>query len=155
MVMQGLIRFFRNSRRRFPVYIDGIEGSTGPQGPAGPAGADGAAGVGVLNFTTAEQDTGRTWTDGETIYQKTVHFAAGPNNGVVNTAHNITGLDRVVAMSGTMTNGTIQRFIPNVEAVDTTQLQVAISSTNLILASGVGGDFSAYSGDVTLWYTKT
>ena len=36
----------------------------------------------MLNYSTTEQDTGRTWIDGKKIYQITIDFGALPNNNV-------------------------------------------------------------------------
>ncbi len=151
-------RFFRLSPRSKRTYqFEAEGGGVGPQGPAGPAGAAGAAGaagVGVLNYTTSEQNTGRTWIDGKTIFQKTVVIAAGPNNSTVNVAHGIVGLDYVVDYKMMLSNGTFQIFVPDVEATAVIQLHHAFDDTNIILVSGLGGDWSTYAGACTLYYTK-
>lgn len=118
----------------------------------GPAPAQGG-----LDFSTTEQDTGLKFTGGETIYQKTITFSAGPNNSTVNTAHGITNLGKILSVEGFMDDGTIQRNINNIETSAGTAIQAqwAISDTNFIHLSGLAGDFSGYSGIVTLRYTKT
>jgi hypothetical protein len=108
-----------------------------------------------IDFSTSEQDTGVKWIDGSTIYQKTVAIAAGPNNTTVNTAHGITGLLKVVDVLGFLDNGTLQRALINTEASATAQLQMAVTDTNVVLLSGVGGDYSGYAGHATLRYTKS
>lgn len=154
-MVSGLMRFFRRSNRQYPVYLRGVEGATGPAGPTGATGAAGAAGVGVLNYTTSEQDTGRTWTDGRTIFQRTFHFNNGPNNNTVTANHGLAAGFKIVKMEGVLNDATpIHRMVPNVEATDTQQLQIAVSATQLILASGVGGNYSTFNCDVTLWYVK-
>lgn len=180
-LMQFPIRFFRRSNRKYPVFVDGSGpvGPAGPQGPPGATGATGAAGatgatgatgaagsngtngtngtngVGVLNWTSTEQDTGRTFL-GQPVYQKTISIAAGPNNSTVNTAHNITGLVLVIGYQCMGKDGSaIQRTFPNVEAVGTQQCQLAFSGTNIILLSGLGGDYSGYAIKCTMFYTKS
>lgn len=148
-------RFFRLSPRSKRTYqFEAEGGGVGPQGPAGPAGAAGAAGVGVLNYTTSEQNTGRTWTNGAAIFQKTVAIAAGPNNSVVNVAHGIVGLALVIDYKMMLTNGTNHIFVPDVEATAVIQLHHIFDATNIVLVSGVGGDWSTYAGACTIYYTK-
>jgi hypothetical protein len=144
-----LFRLTPRSVRSFLFQAEG--GAVGPQGPAGPAGA---AGVGVLNYTTAEQSTGRTWIDGKTIFQKTVVIAAGPNNSIVNVAHGIVGLDTVVDYKMMLRDGNTHIFVPDVEATAVIQLHHIFDATNIVLVSGMGGDWSGYSGACTLYYTK-
>lgn len=146
-------RFFRlspRSKRTYQFEADG--GGTGPQGPPG---TNGTNGVGVLNYTTVEQSTGRTWTDGKTVYQKTVVIAAGPNNSTVNVAHGISNLETVIDYKMMLTNGTFHIFVPDVEATAVIQLHHAFDATNIILVSGVGGDWHTYSGACTMYYTKS
>lgn len=127
-------------------------------------GADGAIPVRIVNpsdvgavgvnFSTQEVQTEDVWIDGEPIYRKVLTFANGPNNGVVNVAHGITGLGTVIDVQGFMDNGTLQRNINNVEATAAIQCHYAVDNTNFILVSGVGGDYSGYSGFIILRYTK-
>jgi hypothetical protein len=111
--------------------------------------------VGLLDYSLTEQDTGRKWVDGKSIFQKTVAIAAGPNNSTVNVAHGITGLDTIVTYEMMLNHSGDQRFVPNVEATAAIQLHNAFSATNIILVSGTGGDYHLYSGHCTLYYTKS
>ena len=107
-----------------------------------------------LDYSTAETDTGLKWIDGAAVYQKVLEFPAGPNNSTVNTAHGITGLATVIDVQGFMDNGTFQRNINNVEATAVVQNHYAVDDTNVIMISGVGGDWSGYAGFIVLRYTK-
>lgn len=111
-------------------------------------------GIGDVDRSATEADTGVLDILGDTIYVKTITFAAGPNNSTVNTAHGITGLKSLVKMEGFMTNGTFWRNVNNVEATVTASAHWAIDATNFIHVSGIGGDWSGYAGTITLYYTK-
>lgn len=139
----GFFRLSPNSKR---TYQFESTGGVGPQGPPG---------LGLLNYTTTEQDTGRTWIDGKTIYQKTIVIAAGPNNSTVNVAHGITGLDTVVDYEMMLRSGNNRIFVPDVEATAVIQLHHLFDNTNIVLVSGTGGDWHTYSGHCTMYYTKT
>jgi hypothetical protein len=96
------------------------------------------------------------WTDGKAVYQKTVAVAAGPNNSTVNVPHGITSFETVVDLECTLSDSTpVIINIPNVGVgVITAQCQFNMDGTNFVLISGVGGDYSAFSGHVTVRYTK-
>ena len=106
------------------------------------------------NRSATEASTGLTDIVGDTIYVKTLVFAAGPNNSTVNVAHGITGLKALVKFEGFMTNDTLFRNINNIEATSTASCHYAMDGTNVILVSGTGGDYSGYDGTITLYYTK-
>ena len=107
---------------------------------------------GSLNYSTPEQSTGATWTDGKTVYQKTISLGTLPNAGNMNVAHGITGLSRVISFQGNATFGTSAfRPLPFV-STGTQSLEMSVNATNVqIFASG---DWSPYTGFVTLFYTK-
>jgi len=108
-----------------------------------------------IDRTTAEVAAGYTDVNGDPVYQKTIVIAAGPNNETLNIAHGITGLKKLVRLEGYIDNGTFWRSVNNLEATATANLHWALSATNFVLVSGTGGDYSGYSGSVTVWYTKT
>lgn len=115
-----------------------------------------AFGSSPLPFSTSEQRTADVWIDGKPIFRKVLAVAAGPNNSIVNVAHGITGLVDVVAVQGFLKNGSnLRRPIQNAEGTSTTSLKYAIDNTNLILQSGLTGDYSGYAGSVILYYTKS
>lgn len=108
----------------------------------------------AIDFSTSEQDTGRKWTDGKTIYQKTVVIAAGPNNSTVTTAHGISGLTEIVDFSGLVkTTAPLWITLP----LDPGNgagggMGVTIDTTNISLNATI--DLSGFSGHATMWYTK-
>lgn len=151
-----LFRLTPRSSRIYQFEVPGGEvGPPGPQGPAGAAGTNGTNGIGVLNYTTAEQDTGITWVDGKHVFQKTIAIAAGPNNSTVNVAHGISNLETVIDYKMMLKSGSTHIFVPDVEATAVIQLHHAFDATNIILVSGTGGNWSAYSGHCTMYYTKS
>jgi hypothetical protein len=97
-----------------PAGPTGAQGPVGPAGPtgspgsAGQQGATGPAGKGLLNFTSAEQNTGLTWIDGSAIYQKSFFWAANPGS----VSLGITGLSQVMSIdSGYFySSGSIQEW---------------------------------------------
>jgi hypothetical protein len=115
--------------------------------------------TGGINYSTSEQDTGLTWTDAATVYQKTVAIPAGPNNSQVAVAHGITGLADVVDLAGTIYIGggtDVGRLLPYAHSTDITQnIELAWDTTNVYLTSGTNGDFSGYAGTYTIRYTKS
>jgi len=115
----------------------------------------GGGGAGALDRTAVEQDAGFTSLEGDAVYQKSVAIGAGPANEVLNFAHGITGMKALIKLEGFIDNGTLWRSVNNLEATITANLHWAIDATNFILVSGIGSDYSAYSGEVTIFYTKT
>lgn len=107
-----------------------------------------------LNRTSGEQDTGLTDVFGDKIYQKTLTITAGPNNSIVSIPHGIVGLKRLEDISGFIDDGVTWRGITNPEAISAQTLHFALTTTDLALQSGTGGDYSAFSGSATLQYTK-
>ncbi len=104
-------------------------------------------------FTTAGLQTGQHWIDGSVIRRKVVAIAAGPNNTTVSTAHNITGLGKVLDVSLWLDNGTTQVPCPYADSASAaTQIELNITDTNIVLISGATGDYSAYAGHAIIDY---
>lgn len=134
--MVSLLRYFRlasNSIRAYGVFLEG--------------------GVGA-DYSTNEATTGGTWVDGKEIFQKSVLISAGPFNETLNIPHGAS-IDSLIDFQTVVTNGTLWRQLNNPEADPVQLWLMAVDATNLINVSGVGGDYSAYSGYCTLRYTKT
>lgn len=107
------------------------------------------------NYSLTEQDTGMKWLDGSTVYEKTVAIPAGPNNNTVNTAHGITGIAELVSFTGQIKNSsplwiTLPHDSGNAAGGG---VGVNVDSTNVSLNAII--DLSAFSGYVTLRYTKS
>lgn len=119
------------------------------------AGGGGGGGAGALDRTAVEQDSGFTNLAGDPIYQITVAITAGPANEALNIPHGIVGLVKLIKLEGFIDNGSFWRSVNNLEATITANLHWALSDTNFILVSGIGSDYSLYSGEVTIFYTRT
>jgi hypothetical protein len=113
------------------------------------------AAAGGLDRTLAEQDTETVDVNGDKIYVKTVLISAGPNNSLVKFAHGITNMNKLVGFEGFFDDGTFWRNINNLEATATATCHWAVDTTDILLVSGTGGDYSGYSGQATVYYTKT
>lgn len=110
--------------------------------------------AGGRDYSTTEQDTGLTWVDDTTlIYQKTIDLGTLPNGANHTVAHGISNFDRLVHSRGFAKN--ISQQIPLPYGGDgISELGVFVDNTNVILVIGTG-NFSTYTGYITLWYTKT
>ena len=117
-------------------------------------GSGGGGGTGGIDYSTTEQDTGLKWIDGKPIYQKTVNVGALPNTSASYVAHGILNIDTIVSNMGCAKNGDGTNLpLPNISTNLTYAIQVSVTSTDIVIQTGV--DRSAFSGYVTLQYTKT
>ena len=110
-----------------------------------------------FDYSTAEQDTGKKWIDGKTIYKKTINVAPLPSSTVKNTPHNISGLNLVIFIEAFRQNP-VTNYTSNMPAtsanVVTNQIETAVSGNNVSVVTGFNA--SAYTiAFVTLYYTKT
>lgn len=107
----------------------------------------------ILDWSTTEQETGLEWLNGKPIFQKTVAVTM-PNNNTTNTAHGITGIDELVDQYGqAQVAGPFFIPLPRSGKALITYLHVSVNATNIVLRSA--NNYSAYTGNVTLLYTKT
>lgn len=103
-----------------------------------------------LNYTTAEQNTGLTYTGGQTVYQKTIVIGVGPKASTVSAAHGITGLQRIIEANCWGTDGTNHGPAPFSSLTSTLVIQMNLDGTNVYLTST--GNYSAYTFHITLKY---
>ena len=104
-------------------------------------------------YSTEEREIG-VWIDGKPIYQKTVNVGALPNTSASYVAHGILNIDTIVSNMGCAKNGDGTNLpLPNISTNLTYAIQVSVTSTDIVIQTGV--DRSAFSGYVTLQYTKT
>lgn len=112
------------------------------------------------SYWVRERQTGFIWTDGSPIYTKTLETVAWTAGGTVNTIPSgIVGNFTVRHMDGVLSDGALSTStslpLPYVDvAVAANSIMIARVGTNVVLTSG-GTNYSAYSGTVTLFYTKT
>lgn len=112
----------------------------------------GGAGASVV-YSTSETPTNEI-NRGKTVYAKIVTFGALPGAYVTKSvAHGITGLDRIVRLSGMATDGVnwLPLGYPAYSSI-ATSLYASATSVNVAAYS----DMTSYtSADITIWYTKT
>lgn len=108
----------------------------------------------IVDYTTAEQDTGIKWVDGSTIYQKTVNLGTLPNATTKNVAHNISNLKAIIKLETIATNGTTYASLPfvNTSAV-ASNINVNANGTNIVIMTGTNR--TTWSAYTTVYYTKT
>lgn len=110
----------------------------------------------ILDWSTTEQDTGRLWINGKVVFQKTVVITM-PTANTETTAHGITGIDELVEQYGQAQRAAPFFSIPIPRAAKSSALALnlhcSVDATDITLRSLT--DYSAYSGTVTLLYTKT
>jgi len=115
-------------------------------------------GVSPINYSTTEQNTGRKWIDGKSIYQKTfvptapATYWEGTNNSVDVSGLNIDTLINIEAQAQNKTNS---NYYP---------LPMISTPLNTIVMTPTQSDMLIYLGDnniptrvfsFTIWYTKT
>lgn len=111
----------------------------------------------TLDYSTSEQSSPRSWhLANSQVYQKTISFGALPNATTKNVAHNITNIDRVVRhefWAKRASDGT-QVPLPHVNNTAIgSALQLLVNNTNVQVRTSA--NYSAYDGEVTLYYTRT
>ena len=112
------------------------------------------------SFWLRERQTGFTWVDGKPLYTKTVATTAWTAGGTVNTIPlGIVGNFTVRQIECVLSDGALSTStsvpVPYIDvAVAANSIQLVRVGTNVVLTSG-GTNYSAYSGYVTVYYTKT
>jgi hypothetical protein len=107
----------------------------------------------VVSFSTSEQDSGRRWIDGSTIYVKTFNFGALPNSTTKAVAHSITNLDLVIELKGMADDGTDQYPIPIDQKVAANHVVLWADDTNINMDTNF--NWSTFDGYVTMYYLKS
>ena len=106
----------------------------------------------TVHYDDTEKVIG-TWF-GQTLYQKTVNIGALPNTASKVVAHGISGIDTVVRVYGYATNGSSTMPLPY--STNYATANVGINTPNKTEINIFdGSDRSAFSGYVTLEYTKS
>ena len=101
------------------------------------------------HFTSDEQDSGMRWGVGEDIiYQKSIDLGALPNSASTNTAHGISGMDLLLKVEGGASAAAA--WIPIPAPIE---IEITLSATNVTITTH--GNYSTYTGVVTLFYTKS
>ena len=104
-------------------------------------------------YNTAETLTHKVWIDGKAIYRKVFEMGAMPlATGNINKAHDIINLDKVVRISGFLSNGTTTLSLPYTASSAANTAAVDVNGTTVYLVNT--GSFSGYNGVIILEYTK-
>lgn len=114
------------------------------------------SGVGILDYSIAEQDTGILWTDLRTIFQKTITFGTLPNNTTKSVAHGVSGVEDWIDYKWMARRVSDGSTLPMPNVSDTalgSQCQMSVDNTNVIAKTT--SNLSAFIGNMTLYYTKT
>lgn len=110
----------------------------------------------LINYTTAEQDTGLLYTDGTShVYQKTLTGITGPQANTVSKAHGITGLLRVISCDCFGTDGTNHGPAPFASGITALLIQLNLDGTNLYLTGSAGSDYSGMTFHATIRYLRS
>ena len=111
--------------------------------------------AGISSFSTSEQDTGFTWTNGSKIYKKTVSCGALPSNSNTFTDLGVTNLGDIVKMEGIAHQPNINRYMP-LPFASNGNWSVELSYTDNKIRIGTSNNYSAVTESyVTVYYTKT
>ncbi len=112
---------------------------------------------GRYRYDTEEHYTGEDWINGQPILRRVIDFGALPNNATKDVAHEITGLDQVVSLSGvafTSIGTTIHLPLPYLNAAATTNVELIIISNDIRVVTN--SDFSNWASTfIIIKYTKT
>lgn len=113
------------------------------------------------NYSTAEINTGTTWTDGKTIYKKTYAktIASAQSESSYTTALNISNLSAVVKIEGirkvTMTDSTIEYLPIPYSGLTGDYFGAVIEGTSLAVIWKLAGHANSRMEDkITIYYTK-
>lgn len=107
----------------------------------------------IMDYSTNEVNTGAKWIDSSAIYKKTISLGHLPDTSTATVAHNIVGLLSLVKLEGYFTNGTNRAPLPYPSPTATKCVQVYVDSSNITIVTGE--DRSAYTGYLTLYYTRS
>lgn len=106
------------------------------------------------DYSTTEQNTGRLWIDGKTIYRKQVNLGSLTNTTPKSVAHGISNLSTVISLTGFATNGTVFLPLPLARYNNfASQIGLYMDTTNVVVEPG--NDRTSYTGYVVIEYTKT
>lgn len=106
------------------------------------------------DYSTTEQNTGRLWIDGKTIYRQHVNLGSLTNTTPKSVAHGISNLSTVVSLTGFATNGSVFLPLPLARYNNfASQIGLYMDTTNVVVEPG--NDRTTYTGYVVIEYTKT
>lgn len=109
----------------------------------------------IGSYSTSEVATKYKWIDDKIIYKKTVDVGTYPNSTTKTVAHGITGLSLLIDLTGYAADNTGQNIPVNMPYPPSNPASISayINGSNITIITGT--DRTAFSGHITLWYTKT
>lgn len=106
------------------------------------------------DYSTTEQNTGRLWIDGKTIYRKEINLGSLTDTTPKHVPHGIANLSTVVSLTGFVTNGSVFLPLPLARYNNfASQIGLFVNMTDIVVEPG--NDRTAYTGYVVIEYTKT
>ena len=109
----------------------------------------------AYKYSTEEQDTGKKWINGKTIFQKTFVMGGLGRATTIKKPHNISNLDLVVRIQGIAKENSVGATINLPHAADQQPYTVTVYADNTNVNIQTYADQSGYTQSyVTLWYTK-
>lgn len=106
-------------------------------------------------YSTEEQDTGKKWINGKTIFQKTFAMGGLGLATTIKKPHNISNLDLVIRIQGIAKENSIGATINLPHAADQQPYTVTVYADNTNVNIQTYADHRGYvQSYVTLWYTK-
>ena len=106
------------------------------------------------DYSTTEQNTGRLWIDGKTIYRKQINLGSLTDTIPKHVPHGIANLSTVVSLSGFVTNGSVFLPLP-LARYNNFESQIGLFANMTDIVVEPGNDRTAYTGYVVIEYTKT
>lgn len=106
------------------------------------------------DYSTTEQNTGRLWIDGKTIYRKQINLGSLTDTTPKHVPHGIANLSTVVSLSGFVTNGSVFLPLP-LARYNNFESQIGLFANKTDIVVEPGNDRTAYTGYVVIEYTKT
>lgn len=107
------------------------------------------------NYSLSEVDTGFTWTDGKTIYKKTV-VTTFMSAGEKSIAHGVSNFGHPVKIEGyAVRNDGKMQPLPAIVPQYNTQFSISLYDiTSTTVAAYIGSSISSVTLYLTLYYTK-
>lgn len=108
----------------------------------------------IMDYSTAEINTGARWIDGSPIYKKTINFGTLPNATEKTVPHGISNLHRVIKVEGYAYNNDVFFPLPFPWTNASSSVGILIGATTINLGTGLDrtGFTETY---ITLYYTKS
>lgn len=105
------------------------------------------------DYTTTEEDTGRRWIDGRTIYRKTIEWGAMPNATMVNKTGQFPNNATIINIEAIAMSSTAAHNMPYIYDAIVDTVFVGNTATGQLCVSTIT-DRSTWNAYITLYYCK-